>query len=66
MTYYNLNQLEFDQPPGTMPFPVAGGAVNVQAALGNSSYNALQPRLMRRMSQGRSERQVQLALRITF
>lgn len=52
MTYYNLNQQEFAKPAGTELYPVLAGAVNVQAAIGISNYNALELQLRRRMSDG--------------
>lgn len=50
-TYYNYNRQEYNLPQNTVNFPNLG-AINVQATVGNSTYNALQAMLNRRFNNG--------------
>ncbi len=51
MTYVNLNQQELNSASGTKPYPNLGNVV-LEGAIGNSSYNALQARFNRRLTNG--------------
>jgi hypothetical protein len=50
-TYYNYNRQEYNSSQNTVNFPNLG-AINVQATVGNSTYNALQAMLTRRFNNG--------------
>jgi hypothetical protein len=50
-TYYDYNRQVYDAPSNTKNFP-ALGAINTQATIGNSEYNALQVALNRRFTSG--------------
>jgi len=51
VTYYNYNRQYYDSPQNTVNWP-ALGAINTQATIGNSTYNALQASLNRRFTNG--------------
>ncbi len=53
-TYYNYNRQAYDSPTCTVNFPTIGcsSAINTQATIGNSTYNALQISLNRRFTNG--------------
>jgi len=50
-TYYDYNRQYYNSPQNTVNYPNLG-AINTQATIGNSSYNALQASLNRRFSDG--------------
>jgi hypothetical protein len=50
-TYFNYNRQYYNSPQNTVNFP-ALGAINTQATIGNSTYNALQVSLNRRFVHG--------------
>ncbi|MDR3746757.1 MAG: TonB-dependent receptor [Acidobacteriota bacterium] len=51
VTYYNYNRQYYNSPQNTVNFPQLS-AINTQATIGNSSYNALQATLNRRFTNG--------------
>lgn len=51
VTYYDYNRQAYNSPRNTVNFPSLG-AINTQATIGNSSYNALQVALNRRFTAG--------------